>query len=104
MKNLGDECGCRPGSDEELRVHDGIAGGLVAIGALAGIFIKPAFGWLAAGVGLLMVQSAITGFCPVHYALSKTKVGKSPAQKASMDGKDAVTKLSEDAKDFLGAK
>jgi hypothetical protein len=41
----------RPGGDRELRVHDGI--------------------WLAGVTSAAMIQSAFTGWCPMHFILSK---------------------------------
>ena len=62
---------CRPGQDRELKVHDGIVGTLVLVSILASIFVSIAWLWLAGAVSVLMISSAFTGFCPVHFVLSK---------------------------------
>jgi len=63
---------------ENTRLHDGIAGGLVLLGSLLALFVSPAWAWLPAVVGALMLQSAFTGFCPVYFTLSKLR-GPKPA-------------------------
>ena len=70
LANLGGHVGCRPGDDVELRVHDGIVGGL-----LLGCFYMSQQGtkeaaWLGMAVSGLMVGSAVCGYCPVHHTLA----------------------------------
>lgn len=55
----------------KVRVHDGIIGVLLLLSAALGTWVDPRGWWLAPLVGLIMVQSAFTGFCPVHFTLSK---------------------------------
>ena len=62
---------CRPGEDRELKVHDGIVGAIVLLSVVAGVMVNPIWFWLAGVVGVVMVQSAFTGFCPIHFVLSK---------------------------------
>ena len=62
---------CRPGNDHELQVHDGIVGVLILLSVVTGVVVDPASFWLAGVVGAVMVQSAFTGFCPIHFVLSK---------------------------------
>ena len=54
-----------------VKLHDGIVGALVAGSVALAVFVDPRFGWLAGLTGLIMVQSSFTGFCPVHYTISK---------------------------------
>ena len=61
----------RPGSDRELRVHDGIIGLVVLLSVVVGMKVDPMAFWLAGVIGLLMFSSAFTGFCPLHYVLGK---------------------------------
>ena len=61
---------CRPGSDLELKVHDGIIGATLLI-AVAGSMVNPIWFWLVGIVGAVMLSSAFTGFCPLHFVLSK---------------------------------
>ena len=60
----------RPGGDLELKVHDGIVGALI-LSVVAGMTINPAGYWLAGVISVAMIQSAFTGFYPVHFVLSK---------------------------------
>jgi hypothetical protein len=62
---------CRPGPDLELKVHDGIIGAGVLLSVVAGSLGSPVWFWLAGVVGAVMVSSAFTGFCPLHFVLSK---------------------------------
>ncbi len=62
---------CRPGPDRELRVHDGIVGTIILLSVAAGMTVNPVWFWLAGLTSVAMIQSAFTGFCPVHFVLSK---------------------------------
>ena len=61
----------RPGSDRELRIHDGIIGLVVLLSVVIGMKVDPMGFWLAGLIGLVMFSSAFTGFCPLHYVLGK---------------------------------
>jgi len=61
----------RPGGDRELKVHDGIVGTLVLLSVVASVTVNPAWLWLAGVISVAMIQSALTGFCPLHFVLSK---------------------------------
>ena len=60
---------CRPGSDLELKVHDGIIGVVNLLSVGAGVAVDPAWFWLSGVVSVAMVSSAFTGFCPLHFLL-----------------------------------
>lgn len=62
---------CRPGQDKELKIHDGIIGVTVVISAVAGMLISTAWLWITVVIGVVMFSSAFTGFCPLHFLLSK---------------------------------
>jgi len=62
---------CRPGGDRELNVHDGIVGTIVLLSVVAGVMANPLWFWLAGVTAAVMISSAFTGFCPLHYTLSK---------------------------------
>lgn len=53
------------------RIHDGIAGLLVVIGVVLGYYVAQPWFLLSGLIGLLMVQSAFTSFCPVYFTLDK---------------------------------
>ena len=62
---------CRPGQDRELKVHDGIVGAIILLSVAAGMMVNPVWYWLAGVTSVAMIQSAFTGFCPIHFILSK---------------------------------
>ncbi len=62
---------CRPGPDLELKVHDGIIGAVTLLSVVAGSTVDPVWFWLAGVIGVVMISSAFTGFCPLHFVLSK---------------------------------
>ncbi|MCB1958048.1 MAG: DUF2892 domain-containing protein [Rhodocyclaceae bacterium] len=57
--------------EQRTRMHDGIVGALILLGALLAAFVHPYWLLVPGLIGLLMVQSAFTGFCPVYFALDK---------------------------------
>lgn len=66
------------------QIHDGIVGAIITAGIGLGMFVDPVWLWVPGIVGLLMVQSAVTGFCPVYFLLhklgmSETAPGATPA-------------------------
>ena len=64
--------------NQQRRIHDGIVGILVTAGVALGYWVN--LNWLAlpGAVGLLLIQSAFTGFCPVYYTIEKLGIGKAP--------------------------
>ena len=62
---------CRPGRDFELQVHDGIIGAITLLSVVGGTSVDPRLFWVAGLIGLVMFSSAFTGFCPLHFVLSK---------------------------------
>lgn len=62
--------------ETKRRIHDGIVGLLVAVGVALGYWVAPAWLILPGVVGLLMVQSYFTGFCPVYYTLDRLKISQ----------------------------
>ena len=58
------------------RIHDAVVGLLVTLGVALGYWVAPAWLWLPAAVGLLLIQSGFTGFCPVYYTLDKLGIGE----------------------------
>ncbi len=58
---------------ENTRMHDGIAGALILVGTLLGVFVHPYWLLVPGIIGALMLQSAFTGFCPVYYTLGKLR-------------------------------
>ncbi|MBT3510997.1 MAG: DUF2892 domain-containing protein [Nitrospina sp.] len=54
------------------RIHDGVAGAVVTIGVVLGYWIDPVWLLVPGLLGVTLVQSAFTGFCPVYFILDKT--------------------------------
>ena len=57
------------------RVHDAIVGVLVTAGTALGYWVNPLWLALPGAVGLLLIQSGFTGFCPVYFTLDKLGIG-----------------------------
>ena len=59
---------------KKRRIHDGIAGALIAGGVWLGFYFNPLWLLVPAILGITLVQSAFTGFCPVYFVLDKMGV------------------------------
>ena len=55
--------------NKKRKVHDGIVGLVIAVGVALGYWVAPVWLLVPGVVGVLMVQSAFTGFCPVYFTL-----------------------------------
>jgi hypothetical protein len=64
------------------RLHDGIVGVLVTAGVALAYWVDAVWLALPGVVGLLLIQSAFTGFCPVYYTLDKIGIGDRSPQSA----------------------
>lgn len=62
--------------DTKRRIHDGIVGLLITAGTALGYWVAPAWLLVPGVVGLLLVQSYFTGFCPVYYTLDRLKIAQ----------------------------
>lgn len=62
---------------DRTRIHDGIVGVVITLGVLLGYFVGPTWFLLPALIGVLLIQSYVTGFCPVYYTLDKIASSKS---------------------------
>lgn len=56
---------------KKRRIHDGLAGGLITLGVSLGHYVDPLWLLLPGILGLTLLQSAFTGFCPVYFTLDK---------------------------------
>ena len=54
------------------RIHDGIAGAVVTIWVALGQWSNPLWLLVPGLLGVILVQSAFTGFCPVYFILDRT--------------------------------
>ncbi|MEK6749549.1 MAG: DUF2892 domain-containing protein [Pseudomonadota bacterium] len=53
------------------KLHDGIIGIALVAGALLAYYSSVYFLVLLGVIGVVMVQSSFTGFCPIYYTLGK---------------------------------
>jgi len=60
-----------------------LAGSLVLVGLVLGLTVSPWFFAIVAFVGLNLIQSTYTGFCPAEKILSR--VGTGEAQRVARD-------------------
>lgn len=61
----------------QRQIHDGIVGVLVTAGTALAYWVNPMWWILPGAVGLLLIQSAFSGFCPVYYTLERLGIGQS---------------------------
>jgi hypothetical protein len=52
-------------------MHDGLVGVLVTLGVVLGFYLNPLWLLLPGIIGIALLQSAFTGFCPVYFTLDK---------------------------------
>lgn len=65
--------------NRQRRIHDAIVGVLVTAGAALAYWVDPVWLAIPGVVGLLLIQSGFTGFCPVYYTLEKLGIGAARA-------------------------
>ena len=56
---------------KRVKIHDGIVGGIVLFSAGMAWQFDPLWIALAGLTAAIMVSSAFTGFCPVHYLVGR---------------------------------
>ena len=56
---------------QKRRLHDAIVGLLVTIGVALGHYVSAHWLLLPAAIGLTLLQSGVTGFCPVYFGLDR---------------------------------
>jgi len=57
--------------NQKRRIHDTIVGAVVTAGVALGHYVSPHWLLLPAVIGVTLIQSGITGFCPVYFALDR---------------------------------
>ena len=57
--------------NQKRRIHDAIVGVVVAAGVALGHYVSSHWLLLPAIIGVTLIQSGITGFCPVYFALDR---------------------------------
>jgi hypothetical protein len=56
---------------KKIKVHDGIVGSIILLSVILAVKVDLTWLWLTGIVAVLMIVSAITGFCPVYTILNK---------------------------------
>ena len=54
------------------RIHDAIVGAVVTAGVALGYYLDPMWLLVPGAIGVVLIQSGVTGFCPVYFILDKT--------------------------------
>jgi len=67
------------------RIHDGIVGVVLLLSLLLGHLANGYYYWIAVALGVLLLQSAFTCFCPVYFVLDKL-IRDQPREKRSVSG------------------
>jgi hypothetical protein len=57
--------------NQKRRIHDAIVGLLVTAGVALGHYVSAHWLLLPAVIGVTLIQSGFTGFCPVYFALDR---------------------------------
>jgi hypothetical protein len=58
--------------NQKRRLHDGIVGAVISAGVALGYYVDPLWLLLPGAIGITLVQSGFTGFCPVYFLLDRT--------------------------------
>lgn len=53
------------------RIHDAIVGAVLVVGTALGAYVAPAWYLVPAVLGVTLLQSGLTGFCPVYFILDR---------------------------------
>ncbi len=54
------------------RIHDAIVGGVITVGTALSYYLDPLWLLVPGVLGVTLLQSGITGFCPVYFVLDRT--------------------------------
>lgn len=58
------------------KIHDGLVGVVIIVSIILGHFSSAAWLWVPLILGVVLLQSAFTGFCPVYFTLDKIQPDK----------------------------
>ena len=59
----------------KVKIHDGIIGALILFSSVMGWMVDPRWIGLAGLTAAIMISSAFTGFCPVHFMVNRLVKG-----------------------------
>lgn len=57
--------------NQKRRIHGAIVGAVVTVGVALGYYVNAHWLLLPAVIGVTLLQSGVTGFCPVYFALDR---------------------------------
>ena len=57
--------------NQKRRLHDGIVGIVITVGVALGYYVSVYWLLVPAVIGVTLIQSGFTGFCPVYFALDR---------------------------------
>ena len=69
--------------NHKRRIHDAIVGLLVTAGVALGHYVSADWLILPAVIGVTLIQSGVTGFCPVYFALDRLLPSEGSADASS---------------------
>ena len=58
--------------NQKRRLHDAIVGVVVTAGVALGYYVDPLWLLVPGAIGVTLLQSGMTGFCPVYFILDRT--------------------------------
>ena len=58
--------------NQKRRIHDGIVGAVVTAGVALGYYMDPLWLLVPGLLGVTLIQSGLTGFCPLYFTLDRT--------------------------------
>ena len=58
--------------NQKRRIHDAIVGVVVTAGVALGYYADPLWLFVPGVIGVVLIQSGVTGFCQVYFILDKT--------------------------------
>lgn len=69
--------------NRKRRIHDAIVGVVVTAGVALGHYVSAHWLILPAVIGVTLIQSGLTGFCPVYFALDRLLPSEGAGDSAS---------------------
>ena len=73
--------------NHKRRLHDAIVGIVVTMGVALGSYVSPTWLLVPAVIGVTLIQSGFTGFCPVYFALDRLLSSEDTADASSCRAK-----------------
>ena len=68
--------------NQKRRLHDGIVGGVVTAGVALGYYVDPLWLLVPGVLGVTLIQSGLTGFCPLYFTLDRIYCPKGTTEAA----------------------